>query len=146
MIVPRFLGGGNKRAHGKDVDQLVVELLAGKSTGCALPIFPADRLGRHTARHGHRLIKHQRFGVDAQIVFRRFADEAFRIYGTRQMGVEIGAFGHVVKEGVKGERPLLASVLQGTSRAGFPILRGGRPLRQDSRHQADQECGNGQTN
>jgi hypothetical protein len=60
------------------------------------------------------------------------------------MGVEIGAFGHVVKEGVKGERPLLASALEGTSRTGFPS--GGWPLRQEGWHQADKECGNGQTN
>ncbi len=60
--------------------------------------------------------------------------------------MQIGAFGHVVKEGVKGERPLLASALEGTSGAGFAILRGGWRLRQDGRHQADQECGNGQAN
>ena len=73
------------------------------------------------------------------------ADEAFRIHGARQMGVEIGALGHVIKKGVKGKWPLLAGTLEGLSGAGFAILRDGLGLRDGGRRQAEQQRGNGNT-
>ncbi len=141
VIVSRLLGGGDKRSHGKGVDQLVVELLVGERAGSALALFAADRLRRQTARHRRGLVKHQRFGVDAEIVFRSVADEALRIHGARQVGVQIGALGHVMKEGVKGERPLLAGMLEGSCRAGFATLRGSLRLSEGGRRQANQEGG-----
>ena len=119
VIVSRLLGGGNEGSHGKYVDQLVIELLVGESVGCALPLFATNRLRRQAAGHRRRLVKHQRFGVDAQIVFRRVADEAFRVHGACQVRVQIGALGHVVKEGVKGERALAGGHARGLEPRGF---------------------------
>jgi hypothetical protein len=55
--------------------------------------------------------------------------------------VQIGTLGHVVKEGVKGERPLLAGVLEGSSGADFAILDDGLWLRDGGRREAGQQRG-----
>ncbi len=141
VIVPRVPGGGNKGSHGEYVDQLVVELLVGESVGCPLAFFAANRLRGQTARHGRRLVENEGPGVDAEIVFRSLGDEAFGVHGARQVGVQIGALGHVVQEGVKGERSLLAGVLEGSSGAGFAILGDGLRLRDGGRREADQQRG-----
>ena len=138
VIVPRLLGGGNKRAHGKYVDQLVVELLIGKSVGCGLALVATNRLRGQAAGRRRCFVKREGFGVDAEVVFRGLADEAFRVHGARQVRVQIGALGHVVKEGVKGERSLLAGMLEGSSGAGFAILRDGLRLCDGGRRQANQ--------
>ena len=67
--------------------------------------------------------------LDTEIVFRSLADEAFRVHGARQVGVQIGALGHIVQEGIKGKRPLLAGLLEGLRGAGLAILRYGLRLR-----------------
>ncbi len=144
VIVPRLIGGGNEGSHGECVDQLVIELLVGKRVGGRLAFFAANRLWGQTACHGRGFVKHQGPGVDAEIVFRSFADEALRVHGTRQVSVQIGALRHVVEEDVKSERPLLASLLEGSRCAGFAILRGGLRLRNGGRHQAEQQRGSGQ--
>ena len=41
----------------------------------------------------------------------------------------------------RGERPLLAGVLEGSGRAGFAILGDGLRLRAGGRHEADQQRG-----
>ena len=42
--------------------------------------------------------------------------------------MQIGALGHVVQKGVEGNWTLLAGLLEGSSRAGFAILRYGYGL------------------
>jgi hypothetical protein len=49
-----------------------------------------------------------------------------------------------MKESVKGERPLLTGVLEGSCRAGFTILGGGLRLSEGGRRQVNQEYGSGQ--
>ena len=98
VIVSRLLGGGDEGSHGKYVDQLVVELLVGQRVGCSPALFATNRLRRQAAGHGRRFVKHECLGVDAEVVFRRFADEAFRVDGARQVGVQVGALRHVVKK------------------------------------------------
>ena len=67
-------------------------------------------------------------------------DEGFRVYGAGKVSVQIGALGHVVEEGVKGKRSLLAGVLEGSSGAGFATLRYGLGLGDGSRRQAEQQA------
>ncbi len=138
VVVPRLPGGGNKRPHGEHVDQLVVEVLVGECVGGALALFPTNRLRRQTARCGRCLIKRKGLGVDTEIVFRCLTDEAFRVHRARQVSVQIGALGHIVQEGVEGKRSLPASLLEGSSRAGFAILRHGLGLSDGGRRQTEQ--------
>ena len=69
MIVPGIAGRGNKRPHGKYVDQLVIEVLMGECVGGRLAFFATDRLRGQTARCGRCLVKGEGLGVDAEIVF-----------------------------------------------------------------------------
>jgi len=62
------------------------------------------------------------------------------------VSVQIRTLGHVVKEGVKGERSLLMGVLEGSCRVGFTILGGGLRLSEGGRRQANEDCGSGQVN
>jgi hypothetical protein len=146
VIVSRLRGGRDKRSHGKCVDQLIVELLVGQRVGGGLSFFATNRLRRQAAGHGRCFVKHQRFGVDAQVVFLSVADEAFCVHGARQVGVQIGALGHVIKESVKGERPLLTGVVEGSRRSGFTIFGSDLRLPHGGQRQANHECGNGQMN
>jgi hypothetical protein len=129
VIVSRLFGGGNKSPHGKYVDQLVVESLVGECVGSRLALFTTNRLRRKTTGCGRCLIKCEGLGLDAEIVFHGRTDEAFRVHGARQVGVQIGALGHVMKKGVQGERSLVAGALEGLSGAGFAILHYGLGLR-----------------
>ena len=144
VIVPRLPGDGDEGSHGKRIDQLVIKFLVGKRVGGGHSFFAANRLWRQAARHGRGFVKHQGFGVDAEIVLRGVADEAFRVHGADQVHVQIGAFRHVVKKSIKSERPLLAGLLQGSSGADFAILRGGLRLREGGRGQGKQQRGRGQ--
>ena len=63
VIVPRLLGGGNKRPHGEYVDQLVIELLVGECVGGALALFATNRLRGQTAGCGRCLIKREGLGA-----------------------------------------------------------------------------------
>jgi hypothetical protein len=143
VVVPRLLGGGNKRPHGKYVDQLVVEVLVGECVGGALALFPTNWLRGQTACCGRCLVKRERLGVDTEIVFHRLADEAFSVHRSRQVSVQIGSLGHVVQEGVEGKRSLPASLLESSSGAGFAILRYGLGLSDGGRGQAEQQSGGG---
>ena len=143
MIVPRLFRGGNKRPHGEYVDQLVIESLIGECVGSALALFTTNRLRRQTTRCGRCLIKCEGLGLDAEIVFHGLTDEAFRVHGARQVGVEIGALGHVMKKGVKGKWSLVAGTLEGLSGAGFALLRYGLELRDGGWREAEQQRGNG---
>ena len=78
MIVPRLLGGGNKRPHGEYVDQLVVELLVGECVGGPHALVATNRLGGQTTGCGRCFIQGEGLGLDAEIVFRGLADEVFR--------------------------------------------------------------------
>jgi hypothetical protein len=49
-----------------------------------------------------------------------------------------------MKESVKGERPLLTGVLEGSRSAGLTALGGGWRLSEGGRRQANQEYGSGQ--
>ncbi len=141
VIVPRLFRGGNKRPHGEYVDQLVVEPLIGECVGGTLALVATNRLRRQTTRGGRRLVKREGLGLDAEIVFHSLADEAFRVHGARQVGVQIGALGHVMKKGVKGKRSLAAGTLEGLSGAGFAIMHCGLGLRHDSWRKAEQQRG-----
>ena len=53
----------------------------------------------------------------------RVANEAFRVHGASQVGVQVGSLGHSVKEGIEGKGPLLPGVLEVTVLASvlFPM-------------------------
>jgi hypothetical protein len=100
MIVPRLSGGGNKGAHGKGVDQLVIELLIAEGVGGRLAFFATNRLWGKTASGAVGLGKDQGFVVDAEIVACGLTDEGFCIHSARQVSVQIGALRHGLEESV----------------------------------------------
>jgi hypothetical protein len=59
------------------------------------------------------------------------------------VGVQIGALGHIVQEGIKGKRSLLAGLLEGFRGSGLAILRYGLRLGDGARRQAEQQRGGG---
>ena len=100
VVVARLLGGGNKGAHGKGVDQLVIEFLLGEGVGGRLTFFATNRLRGKTASGAVGLEKDQSFGIDAKIVACGLTDEGFCIHSARQVGVQIGALRHGLEESV----------------------------------------------
>jgi hypothetical protein len=144
VIVPRLCGDGTKGAHGKGVNQLVIKLLIAEGIVSRHALFPTNWLRRKTASGAVRLRQHLGFGVDAEIVAHRLADECFCIHSTRKVRVQIGALRHVFEKGVKRQGTLLAGLIESPGGAAFAILGGRLRLREGMRQKAEEQGRNGQ--
>jgi hypothetical protein len=104
MVMPGDALGGDEAAHGKGVDQGVVEVLVLGDVG-----------GGNVARFAHRLrlrpsVDRLRFGkrfcrlVHAETVFGTGADESLGVHSAVQMVVQVGALGHAHQEFTQSKR------------------------------------------
>ena len=105
LVVPAPLRNGNKAAHGKRVDQLVIDSLVRGSH------VPGEVAGRDQLAAAGRLGKTERDRVDADAVLGRFANKRLCIHRAREMDVQIGAFGKVGKKGAQRFRSLMEAGL-----------------------------------
>jgi hypothetical protein len=136
MVVPVDARRGNEAAHGKRVDQRVVEILIGEGLR-----------GGHLARAAVGLGRHQSMAckVHAKAVFRGVAKESLGVDSAGQMVVQVRAFGHPREKRFEVERIRARGFIRagrallGSSRRCDGIF--GRSLSADHRWQEEEERG-----
>jgi len=103
VVVRGDAGGWDEAAHGEGVNQGVVESLVFEGLAGGDFAFGADGFGRGGGGERLRLAEGQSGGVDAQVIFDGFGDEGFRVDGTGDVDVEVGALGHFEEPGVESD-------------------------------------------
>ncbi len=113
LIVAAEAGRGNKAAHGKGIDEAVVEVLIGGGKHAGEP-----RGGNHVIS-ARGMDEAEACGIDTEAVLGCLADECFGIDGAGEMDVEVGAFGEPQQKRIERGRAGAGGFVKGVGGAGF---------------------------
>jgi hypothetical protein len=103
LVVAADACTGNEAAHGKGVDQGIIELLIVEDALGAHIAFAADRLRRKTPGGSGSSKKAVRAEIDAQAVLGSILKEGLGIDSTREVHVQVCPFWHASQEGAEFE-------------------------------------------
>jgi hypothetical protein len=98
LVVAADAGAGDKAAHGKGIDEGVVELLVLEAVLGADVAVATDRLRRKASGSSFGFEETHRLGIDTEEVGGGVFDEGFSIDGAGEVHVKVGALWHAGEE------------------------------------------------